>query len=262
MGDETAPLAVRQDGRVRCITLAQPSRRNALSGPAAVALAHAFEQADLDTDTGAILLEGDGPDFCAGADIQEFTTYRGRSGPEVWQEGRPFTQLFRTGERLSTPLIAAVQGHALGGGVGLVALSHLSIGAQSARLGATEIRLGLFPLAILPALIRAVGARPALAMALTGKVYAAEEALRLGLLTEVVPDAALHERALDMAKQLAARSPAALAVGLAAYRLAVAGGGEQLEAMNFLRACSFLSDDLKEGAQAFLERRPPDWTGR
>jgi enoyl-CoA hydratase/carnithine racemase len=253
-------IQVVQEGRVRRVRLTRPERRNALDAATARSLAEALRQADLDPGTGAVVLEGDGPDFCAGADIREFTTYRGRSGPTVWAEGEALVELMRVAEHLRTPLVAAVHGHALGGGLGLVAMSHLAVGADSCQLGATEIRLGLFPLAILPALVRAVGPRRALELGLTGRVFGAAEALSLGVLTEVVPAAEVHGRAGDLAASIAARSPAAIAAGLTAHRLAV--GTSDLDSMNLLRAVVFLSDDLKEGATAFLERRPPVWTGR
>jgi enoyl-CoA hydratase/carnithine racemase len=154
-----------------------------------------------------------------------------------------------------------VHGHALGGGCGLVAMCHIAVAAADARLGTTEIRLGLFPLGILPALVHAVGPRRALELGLTGRIFGAEEAERYGLVTEVVEPSALAARALERAAELAAKSPVALAIGLEGHRAAVTFGPNALDVENLLRVVSFLSDDLKEGAQAFLDKRPPEWQG-
>jgi methylglutaconyl-CoA hydratase len=258
----SAPVRVEREGRVTILVLDRPGRRNALSLEVTEVLTRALADADADPGTGAILLRGEGKDFCAGADIQEFTTYRGRSAPEVESEGRALTELMRTAWRLRTPLVAQVHGHALGGGCGLVAMSHMAVAAADARLGTTEVRLGLFPLAILPAMVHAVGPRRALELGLTGRIFGAAEAERYGLVTEVAEPEALGARALEVAQGLAARSPVALAVGLEGYRAAVTYGAGALDVENLLRVVTFLSDDLKEGAQAFLDRRPPEWAGR
>jgi enoyl-CoA hydratase/carnithine racemase len=257
-----APVRVERDGRVAVVTLARPERRNALSLDVTEGLAQALADADADRDVGAILLRGEGRDFCAGADIREFTTYRGRPAPEVEREGRALVELMRTAWRLRTPLVVEVQGHALGGGLGLVAMGHLAVAADDARFGATEIRLGLFPLAILPALVRSVGPRRALELGLTGRIFGAAEAERYGLVTEIAPAAELGARALASARALSERSPVALAIGLEGYRAAVSLGPDALDVENLLRVVAFLSDDLREGAQAFLDRRPPRWQGR
>lgn len=254
-------VAFELDGRVAILTLSRPERRNALSLEVTVALTQALKQADDDADVGAIVLRGEGKDFCAGADIQEFTTYRGRSAPDVEREGRALVELMRTAWRLRTPLVASVHGHALGGGCGLVAMSHMAVAADNARLGTTEIRLGLFPLAILPAMVHAVGPRRALDMGLTGRIVSADQAERYGLVTEVVTPDRLMDRSLELGRELASKSPVALAVGLEGYRAAVTYGADALDMENLLRVVSFLSDDLKEGAQAFLDKRSPQWHG-
>ncbi len=255
------PLRVERDGRVAVLCLDRPERHNALSLDLTRALTQALSDADADPAVGAILLRGEGKDFCAGADIREFTTYRHRSAPEVEAEGRALVELMRTAWRLRKPLVAQVHGHALGGGCGLVAMCHMAVAASDARLGTTEIRLGLFPLAILPAMVHAVGPRRALELGLTGRIFGAAEAERYGLVSEVAEPAALAEQALGRARELASRSPVALAVGLEGHRAAVAFGPNALDVENLLRVVSFLSDDLKEGAQAFLDKRPPEWQG-
>lgn len=254
-------MVAERDGRVTILTLSRPERRNALSLEVTVALTDALHAADRDPDVGCVLLRGEGRDFCAGADIQEFTAYRGRPAPDVEREGEALVELMRTAWRLRTPLVAAVHGHALGGGCGLVAMSHMAVASEDARLGTTEIRLGLFPLAILPAVVQAVGPRRALEMGLTGRIVSASEAERYGLVSEVVPRERLDGRGLEVARDLAAKSPVAVAVGLEGYRAAVRYGADALDMENLLRVVSFLSDDLREGAQAFLDKRPPRWSG-
>jgi len=258
---EQPAVGVTRQGRVAVVTLQRPKRRNALSLEVTRALADALAALDADPGVGAVVLAGEGKDFCAGADIQEFTTYRGRPAPEVEAEGRALVELFRTAWRLRTPLVARVQGNALGGGCGLVAMCHMAVAASDARLGTTEIRLGLFPLAILPAVVHAVGPRRALEMGLTGRVFGANEAERYGLVTRVVAPEELDAATLSLAEELAGKSPVAIAVGLDGYRAAVEFGPRALDMENLLRVVAFLSDDLKEGAQAFLDRRAPQWRG-
>jgi enoyl-CoA hydratase/carnithine racemase len=136
----------------------------------------------------------------------------------------------------------------------------MALAADDAKLGTTEIRIGLFPMIVFPALRRVVGERKALEMALTGKIYEAEEALRMGLVNEVVPRRDLSDAALELATSLAAKGPAATAMGKRLfYATADMSYEEALEFARNIRVTYMLADDVSEGVDAFLNKRKPDW---
>lgn len=248
---------------VATVTLNDPERRNPLSTVMAEALAEALHRACRDPEVRAIVLTGAGRAFCAGGDIGEFATLDRRTGPEVLAQGERSTELFKASLWLTKPLIGAVNGPAMGGGVGLVCLCHWVVAAEDAVFATPEVTLGLFPLVILPLMMQVMGPRQALAMGLSGRRYTAEEARSLGLVTEVVPAGQVLERAREVGRELAGRSGVAVGVGLRAYHAALnLPLAAAVDHANSLRVASFLSADLKEGATAFLERRSPRWTHR
>lgn len=253
----------RVEDHVAVITMNLPDRRNPLSKEMCYALMEQVDRAVNDDDVRVILLTGAGNTFCAGGDIKEFTTYQEKLASEVHLEGEATTELFKMLTNLRKPLIGAVNGHALGGGFGLVAACHYAVASSEAKLGTTEIRLGLFPLVILPVIIAAVGSRKALEIGFTGEIFSAEKAEALGVVNRVVPPEEVFSEALQFAKKVAKASPLALKIGLDCYtRTRDMAWNNKLDYANTLRVISFLSDDLKEGASAFLEKREPQWTGR
>ncbi len=138
--------------------------------------------------------------------------------PDVYEDGRWLVRLFQLGEAYEKPLIAAVNGAALGGGVGLVALCHFAVAADTAILGATELRIGMFPMVIFPALARALGERRALELSLTARTFGADEALAIGLVQKVVPAAELDEAVGELARTVAGWSPIAVRIGMRGVR--------------------------------------------
>lgn len=184
-------LRVEQDGRLCRIALAAPDKRNVLDESACRSLLRELLDAAASDNTGAILLEADGPLFCAGAD------------PNV-------AELFSIGERISKPLVAAVQGVAISGGLALAANAHVVIAAQGTSFGLTDIREGKWPSAIFRAVARALGERRALELSLTGRVFSTPEALAWGLVHHVAPAFELDDRATEIGLALANASPAAI----------------------------------------------------
>jgi enoyl-CoA hydratase/carnithine racemase len=246
--------------KVACLTLNNPTKRNAMNYAMVNALIAALREVDADEAVRAVVIAGAGDNFSAGGDLKEFAEELKLPAFEHWQAADPWIDLFRLVRAMRMPVIAAVQGYALAGGCGLVALCDMAIAAEDAKLGTTEIRIGLFPMIVFPALRRAVGERKALEMALTGKMFDAEEALHMGLVNRVVPRDELLDTAMELAASMARKGPAAMSMGKHLfYATADMGYDEALEFARSIRVVYMLADDVSEGVDAFLNKRKPDW---
>lgn len=260
MSDQAVLYTVKD--RIAKVTLNMPEMRNPLTTQTTNELIACLEEADQDNQVHAIILCGNGSAFCAGGNLNEFKENFTKSVPELYFEGRESTRLFELGAKLRTPLIASVNGPAFGGGCGLVAMAHIAIASEQAKFGTTELRLGLIPFVILPWIRRAVGERKAMEMMLIADIFSAEKALEIGLIHRLTTAERLEEDTWQVAQTIASYSPLAVKLGIEAFR-----STEQTELMtsfahlNTLRLVSFKSNDLKEGATAFLEKRAPVWEG-
>ena len=164
------------------ITMNLPELRNPLSEQLTKELVNALKQADEDQEVRAIILTGSGKAFSAGGNLNDFKSHSEKSLPELHFEGRENTELFKLGESLRTPLISSVNGPALGGGTGIIAMSHIAIASSKAKLGTTELRLGLVPFIIMPWVRRALfGDRNAMEMMLTAEILSASDHEKLVL---------------------------------------------------------------------------------
>lgn len=245
-------IEVSREGRMASIVLNRPEKRNALNAQLCGELSGAIEQADRDPAIGAILLTGNGKHFCAGMDLTEQETIQ-RVEINTVQE-----RLFTIGSRLGKPLVGAVRGASLGGGMGLVANCHIVVAQADATFGLTEIRVGLWPFLIFRVICAALGERRSTEMALTGRIFGAEEALRLGLVQEIAenPD----ERARELAVGLAESSPTAIRSGLHFVNEVRGRDWEAAgEIARRMRDEVFASEDFEEGRRAFREKRKPRW---
>jgi enoyl-CoA hydratase/carnithine racemase len=204
----TDAIETKHEGRVLRVWLNRPAERNSLTMKLCKDLVQVFDRAEKDSSVGSVLLTGMGDCFCAGMEINEVA--RG----DVASVSRVQETLFTIGARLTKPLIGAVQGVALGSGMGLVANCHVAIAAENATFGLTGIRFGLWPFVIFPAVSAAVGQRCALALTMTGEVIDAPEAYRIGLVHQVVPVGEVERRALDVAQTVANYSLNAMHSGL------------------------------------------------
>jgi len=258
MSDYTTIL-VKQDGRVGTITLNRPEALNALNQELAAEVLEAAQAFDRDPGIGAIILTGSERAFAAGADIKEMA-------PRTYME--MYTQdFFSDWDRLAavrTPLIAAVAGHALGGGCELAMICDFIIAAENAKFGQPEIRLGLIPgMGGTQRLTRAVGKAKAMEMVLTGRIMDAEEAEHAGLVARIVPTADLMQEAQATAEAIAGMSkPVALLAKEAvnvAFEMSLAEGVHVERRLN--HSC-FAIEDQKEGMQAFIDKRPADFAHR
>lgn len=243
-------LRISRDGRLLRLELNRPEKRNALNGALCRELAAAIEEGDRDTGVGAILLSGAGKSFCAGMDLDEMLT------PAEAGLAEAHERLFTIGSRVTTPIVAAVQGAALAGGTGLAANAHIVVASPDATFGLTEIRIGLWPFVIFRAVVAAVGERRAMELAITGRIIDAKEAESFGLAHHVQPVA----RAEEIANEVANASPEAMRSGL--RFVAETRGLERDAAGEFaqrFRRDLFATADFAEGIRAFREKRRPRW---
>ena len=255
-------LLVERDAAVLVVTINRPKVLNALNAATLEELAAVFDTARTDGTVRAVVLTGAGEkSFVAGADINELAVETPVSGREHARRGQA---LFDRIERMGKPVIAAVNGFALGGGCELAMACTIRLAADTARFGQPEINLGLIPgYAGSQRLPRLVGRGRALEMLLTGDPISAQDAWRIGLVNRVVPAAELMPAARQLAQALASKPPVAVR-----YLLdAVAGGldmrlddGQDYEATLFGLVSA--TEDMREGTRAFLEKRKPEFKGR
>lgn len=246
-----------KDG-VATVTLNQPARKNPIGPTSVNELLYALDDAGADPDVRVVVLTGAGAAFSAGGDLKQLGGDEAALPPKG-----DFADLLLRFTTLGKPTVARVPGPALGGGLGLVASCDFAVACESAVLGTPEIRRGLFPMQIMAVLGRVVPRRKLLPMMLLGDKLSAAQALDLGLLTHVVPDAALDGAVAELAARLAAQSPTAMRMGLEAWHRQADQPLE--ESLPWLRDRFFEmlgTDDAQEGLRAFFEKRAPRWTGK
>jgi enoyl-CoA hydratase len=250
-----------RDG-VRTITLNRPDKLNALNQETISELDSAFQAAAAESSVRVVILTGAGPKaFVAGADISEMN---GLSPVQARDFSRAGQRLMSRIEQLGKPVIAMVNGFALGGGMELAMACHLRIAADSAKFGQPEINLGLIPgFGGTQRLLRLCGRGPALELCLLGENIDAARALQLNLVTRVVAREELEAATRKLAAKLAAAAPQALRGMLDAILVAgeaALDAGLEFETQAF--AVTFSTEDMREGTSAFLARRPASFTGR
>ena len=261
MQAEYATILYETDGHAAWITLNRPEKRNAQSDELRAEMSAALERAGLDPDVHVVVVTGAGDQaFSAGADIDEFPTRQLVDGVANKARRRPH----ETMRVLPKPVIAMVNGLALGGGCELVLAADLAIAADTAKFGQPEIRVGVIPgcggTQVLP---RLMGEKRAKEFIFTGRMMEADEALEYGIVNKVVPLAELREATEKMVSDLLRNSPAILKIAKMAVNKSLdlpltVGMDYERE----LFAMCFGTADQKEGAKAFFEKRKPEYTGR
>jgi enoyl-CoA hydratase/carnithine racemase len=242
------------------VTLHNPARRNAIGPRMVNELCHALHDAASDDAVRSIVLTGEGNAFCAGGDFAQMTS--GADADPLPHKG-DYADLLLAMDRSPKPIIARVNGPALGGGLGLVAASHFAVAVLGAKLGTPEIDVGLFPMMIMAVLRRHVPRRRLLQMMLLGEKVGAEEAVRIGLLNRAVPADALDAEVALLTSEVASKSPTAIRLGLEA--MAAQDDLSLEDALPLLRdrlATCLTTEDAREGLMAFLEKRKPVWRGK
>ena len=248
-------------GGVATITIDDEQRRNPLSNDAMRQLREAIDRSAVDGDARVVVLTGAGDAaFSAGGDLSGGFV----DAPLEDHAARgALADIFRSMRSNPKPIVGRVNGLALGGGFGLAVACDVTIAASSARMGTPEIGLGLWPMMISAVLVRSMPRKALLDMMLTGRVIDAETALGYGLVTRVVADEELDAAVAEVVDSLAARSPAALALGKRSfYAMQDLDIDAALDLLHVGLTTTAMTEDGAEGVEAFLEKRPPQWRGR
>lgn len=247
---------------VLIVTIDRPKVLNALNAQTVGEIGRVFQEAREDRSVGAVILTGGGEKaFVAGADINELAQKTPVTGKQTSEEGQRVLSLI---EKLQKPVIAAINGFALGGGCEIALACHIRIASEKAQIGLPEVTLGIIPgYGGTQRMARLLGKGKALEMILTGDRIGAAEAERIGLVNKVVPPDQLMAAAEEMARKIMSRAPLAIAASIEAvnHGLDVSfDEGQFLEATLFGLLCA--SEDTKEGLNAFIEKRPAEFKGR
>lgn len=256
-------VSTERDGAVLTVTITREARRNALNEAVASGICEALDRAEADDEIRAVVLTGAGEKaFCAGGDLQ----------PSA--DGAPFSidaadprhyvaNLFRRMNACRLPLIARVNGHALAGGFGLVCGCDLVVAREDALLGVTEVKVGLFPMMILPFLLRNTPNRVLMEMCLTGEPLSARDALSHDIVNYAVPAEELDAKLDWLVERVASKTPTGIRLGKQALvKIREMSFDTALEYAPFMLANMARTEDAREGFAAFAEKRSPNWTGR
>lgn len=268
MPDGTTPLLLRQDSEIGVtrLTLNRPESRNSLSFAIMGALLDALRQVASDQAVRVVVVAAAGPVFCAGHDLREITAHRADAdaGRDFFNAAmRRCADLMQAIVALPQPVIAEVQGVATAAGCQLVATCDLAVAAEAARFCTPGVDIGLFCSTPAVALSRAVAAKPAMEMLLTGEMIGAEEARRIGLINRVVAGDALRGATTELAAKIAARSAHTVRIGKAAFHRQRGLPLDQAYAhCAAVMTDNLMAADAAEGIGAFLGKRKPVWQDR
>jgi enoyl-CoA hydratase len=250
------------DAGVATVTLNRPEQRNALSAQLLAELVDAMRRARDDEDVRAVVLTGAGDKaFCAGADLGGFAADLPLVDKHFGSD--LFLEFFRLMPRLGKPSLCAANGHVLAGGLGLALSCDLVIAREGATFGTPEINVGAFPYMIMSIIYRNVPRKRVNEMILLGERLSAEEAVSYGLANKVVPADEFQGAVADWAAKLASKSPVLMRLGHdAMYRQQDMALDDALEYLRSQLSLTFTTEDIREGVQAFFEKREPQWKGR
>jgi methylglutaconyl-CoA hydratase len=248
------------DAGIATITLDRPDKRNAISYELIQELLNALAEV-ANSPALVLILTGAGKAFCSGMDLENLQALIGRSPEQSLEDSKLMARLFRTLYDFPKPTIAAVNGAAVAGGTGLATLCDFTVAVPEAKFGYTEVRIGFVPAIVSTFLLRQVGEKIARDLLLTGRLFEADEALRIGLITEMVPAEKLLPRAREVAVQLMENSPTSL---LYTKRLLSSAARAELDIQidTAVRENAAIrsTDDFREGISSFLEKRKPKWS--
>lgn len=250
------------EGGVATITLNRPEKRNAISFELIDDLLGALEEV-AKSEAIILIVTGAGKAFCSGMDLDNLKALLGRTPEENLKDSATMVRLFRTIYEFPKVTIAAVNGPAIAGGTGLALLCDFTLAVPEAKFGYTEVRIGFVPALVSTFLLRQVAEKQARDLLLTGRIFLADEAVRLGLVSEIVPAENLMARARALAAVLMENSAASLrATKKLLTDHARAELDAQIESAVRENAAIRTTADFREGITSFLEKRKPVWTGK
>ncbi|HMM78164.1 MAG TPA: enoyl-CoA hydratase-related protein [Gammaproteobacteria bacterium] len=250
-------------GQAVQITINRPDRHNAINEALCAGLAAAIDAAEADRTVRAIVLTGAGDRvFCAGGDLKPSDD----GSPFALEPAEPnhyVIKLFRRLQACRLPILARINGNATAGGLGLVCACDLAVASATARFGVPETRVGLFPMMILPYMLRVIPRRRLLEMCITGELFDAEEALALDIVNYVVPPAELDAKIDWLLARIVDKSPTAIRIGKQVFHAIEDMSLDQaFELTQVVLPIMAQSEDAKEGFAAFNAKRPPRFTGK
>ncbi|HLW63981.1 MAG TPA: enoyl-CoA hydratase-related protein [Gemmataceae bacterium] len=247
-------------GPAAILKLNRPDKRNALSRALIAAIRDAVQRAKTDSAARCMIVTNAGPTFCAGMDLAELQQSISNANEQetIWNDALQLAEAYDLIYTLPKPTVAAVNGPAVAGGAGLVTVCDLAIATPASKFGYPEVRRGLVAAMVMPHLLRHVGERMARHLLLMGELVDAEAAKQSGLINEVVPAERLFDRALELARSIAAGGPQALA----ATKLLLHQFSRQTTSIQETAKASAaprLGEECRAGLQAFFEKRPAPW---
>ena len=259
---EYQTIRLAYDARVATITLNRPDKRNAISFELIDELLRALKEVE-NSDALVLIVTGAGKAFCAGMDLENLKALLGRHPQQNLEDSRTMVRMFRSLYEFPKVTIAAVNGPAIAGGTGLSLLCDFTLAAPEAKFGYTEVRIGFVPALVSTFLLRQTGEKYTRDLLLTGRIFGAEEAARMGLVNEIVPAEKLMARARELAATLMENSPSSLrATKKLLNDHARAELDAQIEAAIRENASVRGTADFREGITSFLEKRKPVWSGK
>lgn len=261
---QTAVVNIEQKDQVLWLTIDRPEQRNALNDDVLAELAEGVRQAEASSAIRAVVITGTGNKaFCAGGDLKAAA-----KGDSVFA-GSPakdnaLVALYREVERCNVPIIGRINGHALGGGFGLLCMCDLAVGVKNIRVGAPEAKVGLFPMIILSYMLRLIPRRKLMELSLTAEPWSGSRAYEEGLLNFAADSHAEMDDQLDtLIAQIVANSPTALRMGKKAiHAIQDMDLNDTFDYTQLMIEKISLTEDAQEGIAAFTEKRAPQWTGR
>jgi Enoyl-CoA hydratase/carnithine racemase len=256
-----APVTTQRRGKVALVTLNRPADRNPLDRQTASGLVAAFSDAFADDAVRAVAVTGAGDAFCAGGDLRQMAQLGSMEPEQAWAWPSAIVELHQMMLTAPKPVVAAVNGPAFAGGMGLAAICDVVLATRRARFALPEVKVGLFPMIVVAHLVRSVPRKLLMEMMFTGDPISAEEAQQAGFVRHVYDDTeAMMAAVVEYGERFSRASPQAVRLGRRAFTLlAEMPASQALDAAQLLNVPFFLGPDLAEGAAAFLEKRRPSW---